>query len=112
MFSELLFERDFLYPTDNSNDPGSIHLQVFSPNDKARLPVVIECKTNHSAVKYFDSILRIIQSDIFDRIVIDLKKSADVYIKNNNPEIKEFDGYNHILVKFTEDRIEFIGVNV
>ncbi len=112
MFSELLFERDILYPTDNSNDPGSIHLQVYSPNDKAKIPVVIECKTNHSAIKYIDTILRIVQSDIFDRIVIDLKKSADVYIKNNNPDITEFDGYNHVLVKFTDGGIEYIGVNI
>jgi len=112
MFSELLLERDFLYPTDNPNDPGSIHLQIYSPNDRARLPVVIECRTSHSPIKYIDSILRIIQSDIFDRIVIDLKKNADVYIKNNNPEIIEYAGYNHIHVIFTEDGIEYTGVNL
>ena len=31
MKSDLLFERDMLYPTDNSIEPGCIHAQVFGP---------------------------------------------------------------------------------
>ena len=33
-------------------------------------------------------------------------------IKNNNPEIIEYAGYNHIHVIFTEDGIEYTGVNL
>lgn len=112
MHSEILFERDILYPTDNINDPGSIHIQVYSPDNRAKIPVVIECKTNHSAIKYIGTILRIMQSDIFDRIVIDLKKSADVYIKNNNLDIPEYADYSHVRLNFTDNGIEYLGANL
>lgn len=112
MQSEILFERDILYPTDNNNDPGSIHIQVYSPDDNVKIPVVIECKTNHSPIRYIDTILRIMQSDIFDRIVIDIRKNINLFIKNTGFESNEFASYNHVQVNFMEGGIEYTGINL
>ncbi len=82
MNSDVLFEKDMLYPTENSIEPGCIHIQVLSPDNKNKLPVLIEDKSNHSPMKYIDSIIRLMQTDIFDRILVDIKKNVDIYIKS------------------------------
>ncbi len=81
MSSEALFERDILYPTGNINEPGSIHIEVLNPNKNARIPVVIQSKTSHSPYEYLDAIVRILQSDIFDRIFVDIKKNVILYFE-------------------------------
>lgn len=111
MNTDVLFERDMLYPTDNYNEPGSVHIQVSSPNRKARIPVMIESKTSHSPVKHLDSILRIMQSDIFDRIFIDVKKTIDLYIKASPELAGEYDGKPLIRVSFDGEKITFSGTD-
>ncbi len=111
MSSDILFERDMLYPTDNSNEPGSIHIQVFSPDKAARIPVVIEGKTGHSPLKYIDSIIRIMQSDIFDRIFIDMRKNVDIYIKTTSETAAAYGNHSHIKVLFSGDKVESEGVD-
>jgi hypothetical protein len=81
MTYEVLFEKDMLYPTDNSIEPGCIHIRVMSPDNSNKLPVLIEDKSNHSPLKYIDSIIRLMQTDIFDRILVDIKKNVDLFIK-------------------------------
>jgi hypothetical protein len=81
MNTDVLFEKDMLYPTDNSIEPGCIHIQVLSPDNKNKLPVMIEDKSNHSPLKYIDAIVRLMQTDIFDRILVDVKRNVDIYIK-------------------------------
>lgn len=111
MSSNILFERDMLYPTDNSNNPGSIHIQIFDPDLNNKIPVVIESKTNHSLLKNIDSIIRIMQSDIFDRIFIDIRKNVDIYLKAAFNKAPEYGGHSHIKINFTEDGIEYKGVD-
>jgi hypothetical protein len=81
MINDVLFEKDMLYPTDNSIEPGCIHIKVLSPDNSNKLPVLIEDKSNHSPLKFIDSIVRLMQTDIFDRILVDVKKNVDIYIK-------------------------------
>lgn len=109
MSADILLERDMLYPTSNSIEPGSIHIQVFSPDKEARIPVVVESKSGHSPLKNLDTIVRIMQSDIFDRIFINVKKSVDIYMKNESP--KEYGDHNCIRVRFKDDNVEFEGVD-
>ena len=111
MSSDILFERDILYPTDSSNDPGSIHIQVFGPDQNVKIPVVIEAKTSHSPLKHIDSIVRIMQSDIFDRIFIDIRKSVDIYIKAAPQTSSEYGNYNHLKLSFSGDKVESKGVD-
>lgn len=111
MDNNILLNRDLLYPTDNLLEPGCIYVEVQNPGKKAKLPVIIEAKTQHSPVKYMSSILRILQGDIFDRILIDLKNNADIYIKATG-ELKEtFGGKSYILVVFNGDKTDYIGMD-
>jgi hypothetical protein len=112
MKSDLLFERDMLYPTDNVIEPGCIHAQVFGPDTDAKLPVVLEAKTAHSPLKYMDNIIRIMQSEIFDRIFIDVRKSVDIYIKATNLQISDFDNHSHVKVDLNGDKPKFIGIDL
>jgi len=112
MQSDLLFERDMLYPTDNSIEPGCIHAQVFGPESDAKIPVIVETKTAHSPLKYIDNIIRIMQSEIFDRIFIDVRKSVDVYIKTTNQKISEFDNHSYIKVDLNGEKPKFTGVDL
>jgi hypothetical protein len=111
MNSEFLFERDMLYPTDNYNEPGSVHIKVSSPNKNIRIPVIIESKTAHSPVRHLDSILRIMQSDIFDRIFIDIKKSVDLFIKTTPELADEYGKKAYIHVAFDGERPVFTGAD-
>lgn len=112
MSSEILFERDILYPTDSNIEPGSIHIQVFNPDKNAKIPLVIESKTIHSPLKYIETIVRIIQSDIFDRIFIDIRKNVDIYIKTNSDTAAEYGNHSHIKLSFYGDRVESKGVDL
>ena len=108
----ILLERDILYPTDIKNEPGSIHLQVLSPDKNSKVPVVIEPKSEHSPLKYIDAIIRIIQSDIFDRVFIDIKKDVDIYVRATAGTAGEFAGYTQNKVYFSDGRfIMDEGVN-
>lgn len=80
----VLYERDLLYPTENIAEPGCVHIEVLNPNKKAKIPIIIQSKTNHSPANYIDSIIRIMQSDIFDRIFVDIKSNGSIYIKKAN----------------------------
>jgi hypothetical protein len=111
MNAEILFEKDMLYPTDSSIEPGCIHIQVLSPNNDAKIPVIIEDKSNHSPLKYIDSILRLMQTDIFDRILVDIKKSVEIFIKSDQ-QAKEPGKSSYIRVcpdgdKITSEPVEF-----
>ncbi|HPP36887.1 MAG TPA: hypothetical protein PK767_11705 [Clostridiales bacterium] len=84
MSAEVLFEKDMLYPTDNSIEPGCTHIRIMSPDNRSRLPVLIQAKSSHSPIKYIDSIIRLMQTDIFDRIFVDIKKNVEIYIPKDH----------------------------
>lgn len=112
MSFEVLYERDMLYPTDNSIEPGSIHIQICGPDNNAKIPVIIEGKTSHSPLAHIDTIIRIMQSDIFDRIFINIRKNVDIYIKANESMAAEAGGHSHVKVCFAEDKIAYEGVDL
>lgn len=111
MNSDILFERDILYPTDSSIEPGSINIKVYSPDNNAKIPIVIESKTRHSPLKYMDTIMRIMQSDIFDRIFIDIRKNVDIYIKANDEIAAQYGNHSHVKLRFSGEHVEIEGVN-
>lgn len=112
MNSGILFERDILYPTDNSGDPGSIHIQVFGPDRNIKIPVVIEAKSNHSPLNFIDSIVRIMQSDIFDRIFIDVRKNVDIYLRTTAENKAEYGSHNFVKISYSEDGIKTEGAEL
>lgn len=111
METAVVYERDMLYPTENVNDPGCIHIEVLSPNTSGKMPIVIENRTMHSPVKYISSIIRTMQIDIFDRIHIEIKDSAKLYIKANDELKKEYQNKKYIKVIVNNDKFEFAGID-
>ena len=82
-----IFDRDLLYPTDNHMDPGSVHVAVMKPDNQGKLPVFITPKSNHNPVDYLETLIGIIQADIFDRTRIDIKSQGIFYFTLQNNEI-------------------------
>ena len=111
MEMSVVYERDLLYPTENVNDPGCIHIEVLSPNKSGKMPVLIESKTPHSPVKNINAIIRIMQMDIFDRIHIEIKDSGKLYIKANEELKKEFQNKKYIKVIVNNDKFEYLGID-
>jgi hypothetical protein len=110
MESKALFERDLLYPTETLFEFGSIHVSIFSPSENARIPVVIENKTVHSLLKYINTIVRIMQSDIFDRIFIDIKKNVDLYIAEDK-EVSALYDKKYVQILFNGDSFDYRGID-
>ena len=106
-----IYERDLLYSTDNVIDPGCIHIVVLAPDKDNKKPIIIECRTAHSPIKYINSIIRIMQIDIFDRIHIELKNSAKIFIKTDEDFKKDFQNKNYIKVIVNNDIYEYLGVD-
>ena len=59
-----MFERDFLYPTKNPLEPGSVNVKVYPPKNTGGLPIVVKAKTNHNPLDYVIDIVGILQTDI------------------------------------------------
>lgn len=91
-----MFERDILYPTQKPLEPGSAHVTVYSPENTGRLPIIVEAKTNHNLVDYLAEIVGILQTDIFDRIRIDIRSIGVIYFVPFDKNISS------ARVKFTE----------
>ena len=111
MSTDILLERDMLYPTSSGIEFGCIHIQICSPDQNARVPLVIESKSGHSPMKNIDTIVRIMQSDIFDRVFIDIKKSIDIYIKLSAEQSAEYGNHSHLKVRFAENGFEYEGID-
>jgi len=111
MPKNILFKKDLLYPTENLFEPGSIHIEIMHPDKKGRMPVIIESKSGHSPIKYIDNIIRIMQGDIFDRILINIKGNVDLYIKASDEMKKEYGGKKYILVVFDGDMPSYKGTD-
>ncbi|MCX7748548.1 MAG: hypothetical protein N2645_16920 [Clostridia bacterium] len=103
-----MFEKDLLYPTDSLAEPGIIRVQIFDPNGKGKIPVVIESKTAHSPMNYIDTIIRIMQNDIFDRILIDIRKNVSLYISATEEIKKDMNGKNFAAVEFEGESIKYV----
>lgn len=94
--SQPMFERDLLYPTDVPYEPGSVHIRVFAPESDGRMPVHVEAKTEHNPLHHLDEIVNIMQSDIFDRIRMDIRKSGTIYL---HPRV----GEDVVCVRYAEN---------
>ncbi len=85
-----MFERDILYPTQNYLEPGSVHITVYSPGVTGELPVLIKGKTAHNPIDYLLDIVGILQTDVFDRIRVNIKENGVLYFVtiNEGPILK------------------------
>ncbi len=106
-----VYERDLLYPTESLFEPGSIHIEMLSPDKNNKIPVIVESRTAHSPMTNIGTIIRVMQNDIFDRVLIDIKSNVLLYIKVTDESKKEYKDFKYMMVVFSGDRIEFKGVN-
>ena len=83
-----IFERDLLYPTDTALKPGSLHIKVYRPDEDGKLNVVIQPKTEHSPLDYLEVITDIIQTDIFERINLNVVSDVIFFIKDGNEYVR------------------------
>lgn len=97
--SSFLFERDLLYPTDNILDPGILHIKILNPNN-SKMPVLVEPKSNHSAVKNILSVIEVLQKDIFDRINIRVYDNTLIYIQLNDVDRETHGDIRYLKVVF------------
>ncbi|HHV28557.1 hypothetical protein [Acetivibrio mesophilus] len=98
-----VYERELLYATDNENELGIVHLEVMGTNKLGRVQAVIESKSKHSALDYIDSIVDIIQKDVFKRLDIDVAKKVDIYVKLDEEDRKDHDMRNYVKVVFSDE---------
>ena len=97
--SSLLFERDLLYPTDNIIDPGILHVKILNPGN-SKMPVIVEPKSNHSAVENVSAVLDVLQKDIFDRINIKVYDNTSVYLLLNDLDKAKYGDVKYLNVVF------------
>lgn len=97
--SAFLFERDLLYPTDNVLTPGIMHVTMLNPNN-TKIPVLVEPKSNHSAVEYVNAVLDILQKDIFDRINIRAYDNTSIYIALSDSDREKYGEGKYVNVVF------------
>ncbi|NLO93551.1 MAG: hypothetical protein GX389_04765 [Clostridiaceae bacterium] len=99
-----MFEKDILYPTENHLEPGSVHIKVCSPGNTGEIPVVIKGKTTHNPTDYLLEIVEILQTDVFDRIRINIKENGVLYFVT-------LDDKSVLKVKFT-DKNKYVSEEV
>lgn len=109
--SSIMYERDLLYPTENVYEPGSVHVKVLNPTSRGKIPVIVESRTQHSVIKHLDAVVRIMQTDIFDRILVDIKKNVSLYIEPGESDSGELKGKRYFYVKFEGDNTEYKAVD-
>lgn len=105
MKENAVYECDLLYPTENVHNPGSIHITLNNPVKAGKMPVIIEPKTIHSPIGNLSSIIHVMQSEIFDRIHIDIKKNILLYIDIQSIKDlqNEYEDKKYLLIKFDGD---------
>lgn len=105
MLKKAMFERDILYPTEKPFEPGSVHVTVYPPENTGGIPVVITAKTAHNSLEYISEILGILQTDVFDRIRIDIKVSGILYFLPYDKKTTRYRVHFEDKDKFTVEEI-------
>ena len=106
----IIFEKTLMYSTIDRNVPGSFQVRVLEPRVDGRIPVVIDNLTKHSPLENIQSIVHVLQGEIFQRISIDVRRSVDIYIRAN-AELQRQLKAEYMQVVFARGRITFHGTN-
>ncbi len=84
--SQPMFERDMLYPSNTEGEPGSVHISVYAPESDGRVPVHVHAKTEHLLKDNLEAIVNTIQTDLFDRTRMDIRRSGTIYLQDMGSE--------------------------
>ncbi len=77
--NKIVYQRDLLYPIDNENELGTMHLDVLGVGKNGKIQVVVENKSKHFPLKYIDSIIVTMQKDVFNRLDVKVLEGVDLY---------------------------------
>ena len=78
MNSEVLFERTCCILRTAARTRQYTY-QVLSPDNGPGIPVLIQAKSSHSPMKYIDSIIRLMQTDILTGY-LSISKNVEIYV--------------------------------
>ena len=99
---EPLIKVDLLFPTENIVEPGSMTVQVLAPKQANKLAAVIEVRSSTSITRYVDSIAMVLQSAVFDRIRIDVRRDINIYFVESDAVSAEFPNAKYVKLSFSE----------
>jgi hypothetical protein len=71
---------DLLFGTDRANEPGSMRVEVVPPQDGCTLLVVVTITSGASVKDNAESIARVLQKEIFNRLSLDVLKPTDAVL--------------------------------
>jgi len=109
--NKIVYQRDLLYPIDNENELGSIHLEVLGVGKNGKVQVIVEHKSNHSPVKYIDSIISTMQKDVFNRLDVNVSEGVDIYFLTDEELKKLYGDKTYIKVLMDGSSISFEAVD-
>ena len=108
---EVAYTVDLLFETGERNAPGSLHVKVMSPTTENRLSVVIEAGNDISIQENIQSMMAVLQKDIFNRIKADVNKDLNVYFILSDGQMNEFDGNRYIKMQYDDNGYQFDKVD-
>lgn len=111
MSNNIVYERDLLYSVGSENDLGVVHLEVMGMGKSGKVQVIIENKSKHSAVEHIDTIIDIMQKDVFDRLDVNVTKNVDINIKISEEDKKNYDNKKYLKITFNNGEKHFEGVD-
>ncbi|WP_010252508.1 hypothetical protein [Acetivibrio cellulolyticus] len=111
MTNKIVYERDLLYPIDNENELGAIHLEVYGVGKNGKIQVVIENKSRYLLVKYIDSIINIMQSDVFNRLDVNVLHGVDINILADEEMKKLYGNRKYIKVVINDGNKSFEAID-
>jgi hypothetical protein len=105
-----LYDMDLLYPTDNISELGSCRVIIDNPEESDNIPVIIDNKTDHDIRKYLKFVINSMQTDIFNRIFVNVEKNTTIYIKVNGV-LKSDYKKDYIKAVFKDNSVEYVEVD-
>ncbi len=85
---DILFERDLLFATDDSNEIGVVKVKLYGAEKLSKITAVIEAKSEHNPLQYVESVLHSLDVEIFKRININIIDNIDVIFNNSGKVLR------------------------
>lgn len=79
----ILYQRDLLFPTNQSSGIGVIEVKLLSVNENNKITVVAEAKTDHNLLEYIEILVKAIDAEIFKRVDICITENVDLIFVHN-----------------------------
>lgn len=87
-----VYDIDVLFPTEDTDAPGRMHISVLPPRKQVRITVLVEVFKGASLRRYIGAIAVVLQRELFNRINVDVRSEKDVaiFFKTEDREHDDF----------------------